>query len=196
MLGTNPFAIAIPASREAPMVLDLATTVVARGRIVLHARQNKPLQPGWAYDAEGRPTIDPHTALKGLLAPIGGYKGYGISLAVDMLCGVMTGANYGTHFPKGSADNVQDPRDVGSVFAAIRVASFMDLEEFQARMDAAIREIKACDKADGVTRIYIPGEIERETRAKRLAEGIPIPEVVVEEFRVLGREMGIPFPAV
>ncbi len=129
------------------------------------------------------------------MAPIGGYKGYGIALAIDMLCGVMVGANYGTHFPKGSADNVQDPRDVGSVFAAIRVASFMDLQEFQARMDSAIREIKACDKADGVVRIYIPGEIELETRAKRLAEGIPIPEVVVAEFRTLGRELGLPFPA-
>lgn len=195
MLGTNPLAIAIPAGRERPMVLDLATTVVARGRIILHAKQNKPLQAGWAYDAEGRPTTDPQTALKGLLAPIGGYKGYGIALAVDMLCGVMTGSNYGTHFPSAMVDNVRDPRDVGSVFAAISVTSFMDLEELQARMDTAIREIKACDRADGVTRIYIPGEIEFETKAKRLAEGIPIPEVVGEEFRVLGRELGIPFPA-
>ena len=194
MLGTNPFAVAIPAGHEQPMVLDLATTVVARGRIVLHAKQNKPLQPGWAYDAAGRPTLDPQAALQGLLAPIGGYKGYGISLAVDMLCGVLTGSSFGTRFPSARGDNVRDPRDVGSLFAAINVASFMDLPEFQARMDAAIREIKACEKAEGVTRIYIPGEIEFETKAKRLAEGIPIPEVVVEEFQALGRELALPFP--
>jgi LDH2 family malate/lactate/ureidoglycolate dehydrogenase len=195
MLGTNPFAIAIPAGRELPMVLDMATTVVARGRIILHAKQDKPLEPGWAYDAEGRPTTDPHAALKGLLAPIGGYKGYGIALAVDMLCGVMTGANFGAHFPSAQADNVRDPRDVGSVFGAIRVESFMDLAEFQIRMDTAIREIRACDKADGVARIFIPGEIEFETKAKRLREGIPVPEVVVTEFVALGQELGVPFPA-
>jgi len=195
MLGTNPFAIAIPAGKEQPMVLDLATTVVARGRILLHAKQNKPLEPGWAFDAQGVPTTDPHAAVKGLLAPIAGYKGYGISLAVDFLSGVLTGSNYGTHFPGFLADNLKDPTDVGSVFAAINVASFMDLAEFQARMDTAIREIKACPKAEGVARIYIPGEIEAETRAKRLAEGVPIPEQVVKDFVALGQELGVPFPA-
>jgi LDH2 family malate/lactate/ureidoglycolate dehydrogenase len=194
MLGTNPFAIAIPAGRELPMVLDMATTVVARGRIILHAKQNKPLEPGWAYDADGRPTTDPQAALKGLLAPVGGYKGYGIALAVDMLCGVMTGANFGAHFPSVQADNVRDPRDVGSVFAAIRVESFMDLGEFRTRMDTAIREIKACERADEVPRIYIPGEIEFETKAKRLREGIPVPEAVMKELIALGQQLDTPFP--
>jgi LDH2 family malate/lactate/ureidoglycolate dehydrogenase len=195
MVGTNPFAIAIPAGREAPLVLDMATTVVARGRIVLHAKQDKPLQAGWAFDAEGRPTTDPHAALRGLLAPIGGYKGYGISLAVDMLCGVMTGANYGAHFPGRTADTARDPRDVGSIFAAVRVSSFMDLEEFQTRMDGAIREIRACPRAEGGDRIYIPGEIEAETKRRRLAEGIPIPEVVLQELSAVGADLGVPFIA-
>ena len=196
MLGTNPFAVAIPAGTELPVVLDLATTVVARGRVRLYAKQNKPLEPGWAFDANGAPTTDPHAALKGFLAPIGGYKGYGIALAVDLLSGVLTGSNYGAHFPGSLADNLKDPTDVGSVFVAINVASFMDLPKFQARMDAAIREIKACEKADGVQRIYVPGEIEFETKAKRLIEGIPIPEVVVKEFRALGNMLAVPFPAV
>ncbi|MBI4536705.1 MAG: Ldh family oxidoreductase [candidate division NC10 bacterium] len=196
MMGTNPFAIAIPAGVEQPMVLDMATTVVARGRIILHAKQNKPLEPGWAFDERGAPTTDPLEAAKGLLAPIGGYKGYGIALAVDFLSGVLTGSNYGAHFPGFLADNLSDPTDVGSIFAAINVANFMDLPEFQARMDAAIREIKASAKAEGVTRIYIPGEIEFETRAKRLAEGIPIPEQIVQDFVALGKEVGVPFPAV
>jgi len=195
MLGTNPFAVAIPAGREQPMVLDLATTVVARGRILLYAKQNKPLEPGWAFDELGRPTVDPHAAVKGLLAPIGGYKGYGIALAIDLLCGVMTGSNYGTHFPGFLADNLKDPTDVGSIFAAINVQSFMDLPDFQAGMDKAIREIKTSTKAEGVKRIYIPGEIEFETKAERLKNGIPIPEAVVKDFVALGKDLGVPLPA-
>jgi LDH2 family malate/lactate/ureidoglycolate dehydrogenase len=196
MLGTNPFAIAIPAGQEQPMVLDLATTVVARGRVLLYAKQDRPLEPGWAFDAQGRPTTDAQAALKGLLAPIGGYKGYGISLAIDMLCGVLTGSSYLAHFPGFLADNLKDPTDVGSVFAAINVDSFMDLAQFQAEMDKAIHEIKACEKAEGVKRIYIPGEIELATKADRLANGIPIPEAVVADFVALGTELGVPFPSV
>ena len=195
MLGTNPFAIAIPAGQEQPMVLDLATTVVARGRILLYAKQNKPLEPGWAFDELGRPTVDPHAALKGLLAPIGGYKGYGIALAIDLLCGVMTGSSYGTHFPGFLADNMKDPTDVGSIFAAINVESFMDLPDFKAGMDKAIGEIKTSTKAEGVKRIYIPGEIEFETKAERLKNGIPIPEAVVKDFVALGQGAGDSVPA-
>ncbi len=196
MLGTNPFAIAIPAGEEQPVVLDLATTVVARGRILLHAKQDKPLEPGWAFDELGRPTVDPHAAVKGLLAPIGGYKGYGIALAIDLLCGVMTGSNYGTHFPGFLADNLEAPTDVGSIFAALCVESFMDLPDLKAGMDKAIREIKTSVKAEGVRRIYIPGEIEFETKAERLKNGVPIPEAVVKDFVALGAELDLPFPAV
>jgi LDH2 family malate/lactate/ureidoglycolate dehydrogenase len=194
MLGTNPLCIAIPAGREMPVVLDMATTVVARGRIMLYAKQNKPLEPGWAFDDRGVPTTDPHAALKGLLAPIGGYKGYGIALAIDFLCGVLTGSNYGTHFPGFLADNMIEPTDVGSVFAAVNVESFMDLTEFTSAMDKAIQEVKVSQRADGVKRIYLPGEIEFEMKAERLANGIPIPEPVVKDFRALGRELDLPFP--
>jgi LDH2 family malate/lactate/ureidoglycolate dehydrogenase len=194
MFGTNPYAIAIPADQERPVVLDLATTVVARGRIVLYAKQDKPLEPGWAFDERGVPTTDPHAALKGLLAPIGGYKGYGISLAVDLLCGVLTGSNYGPHFPGFLADNMVEPTDVGSVFAAVNVESFMDLPEFTAAIDQALREIRTSTRTEGVERIYIPGEIEFEMKAERLANGIPIPEPVVRDFIALGRELAIPFP--
>ncbi|MEW6335253.1 MAG: Ldh family oxidoreductase, partial [Thermodesulfobacteriota bacterium] len=179
LFGTNPICVAIPAAEELPVVLDMATTVVARGRINLHAKQNRPLEPGWATDERGVPTTDPHAALKGLLAPIGGYKGYGIMLAVDLLCGVLTGSNYGGHFPGFLADNMTDPTDVGSVFGAVNVEAFMDLPEFTAAIDRAVREIKASPRAEGVDRIYIAGEIEFETRARRLASGIPIPEEVV-----------------
>jgi LDH2 family malate/lactate/ureidoglycolate dehydrogenase len=194
MLGTNPFAVAIPAGEELPPVLDLATTVVARGRVLLYAKQGKPLEAGWAFDERGLPTLDSQAALKGLLAPIGGYKGYGISLAIDLLCGVMTGSSYGTHFPGFLADNFERPTDVGSIFAALDIESFMDLAAFKARIDGALREIKACTKAEGVKRIYIPGEIEFETKAERLTNGIPIPDAVVKDFVALGQELKVPFP--
>jgi LDH2 family malate/lactate/ureidoglycolate dehydrogenase len=194
MFGTNPIAVAIPAGKELPVVLDMATTVVARGRINLHAKQNKPLEPGWAFDERGVPTTDPHVALKGLLAPIGGYKGYGIALAIDFICGILAGSNYGAHFPGFIADNMTEPTDVGSVFGAIDVESFMDLPEFTATIDTAIREIKASPRAEGAERIYIPGEIEFEMKAERLAKGIPIPDPVVKDFVALGNELGVPFP--
>ena len=196
IFGTNPICITIPADGELPVVLDMATTVVARGRINLHAKQNKPLEAGWAVDERGAPTTDPHAALKGLLAPIGGYKGYGIMLAVDFLCGVLTGSNYGTHFPGFLADNMIEPTDVGSVFAAVNIESFMDLPEFTAAIGKAIREIKTSTRVDGVERIYIPGEIEFEMKAQRLVHGIPIPEEVVKDFIGLGRELALPFPQV
>jgi LDH2 family malate/lactate/ureidoglycolate dehydrogenase len=167
---------------------------VARGRILLYAKQNKPLEPGWAFDERGVATLDAQAALKGLLAPIGGYKGYGIALAVDLLCGVMTGSSYGCHFPGFLADNFERPTDVGSIFAAVSVDSFMDLKEFTASMDRALGEIKACTKAEGVSRIYIPGEIEFETKAERLKNGIPIPEQVVKDFVALGADLSVPFP--
>ncbi|MHB8769821.1 MAG: Ldh family oxidoreductase [Syntrophales bacterium] len=194
LFGTNPFAVAIPAGKELPVVLDLATTVVARGRINLYAKQDRPLDPGWAFDDRGVPTTDPHAALRGLLAPIGGYKGYGIALAIDFICGILTGSNYGAHFPGFLADNMVEPTDVGSVFAAVNVESFMELPEFTAAVDKAIGEVRNSARAEGAARIFIPGEIEFETRTERLAKGIPIPAAVVEDFIALGTRLGVPFP--
>jgi LDH2 family malate/lactate/ureidoglycolate dehydrogenase len=193
MLGTNPFAIAIPADRELPVVLDLATTVVARGRIALHAKQNKPLEPGWALDDCGVPTTDPHLALKGLLVPIGGYKGYGLALVVDILCGLLSGSNYGAHFPGFIAENMIEPNNVGSIFVAVNISNFMALHNFKTSMDKAIQEIKNSDRAPGVERIYLPGEIEFETKTQRLSHGIPIPNSVVSDFINLGKSLGVPF---
>ena len=194
LLGTNPIAIAIPAGKDIPFVLDMATTVVARGRIVLYAKQNKTLEPGWALDSLGRPTTDPLVAMKGLLAPIGGYKGYGIAFAVDILSGVLTGSNFGKHFPGMLAENLETPTDVGGVFAAIDIESFMDLGEFTKRMEQASAEMRACAKAEGVERIYTPGEIEHHTARERTQTCIPFPAEIHKECRELGERLGVPFP--
>jgi LDH2 family malate/lactate/ureidoglycolate dehydrogenase len=194
MFGTNPFAVAVPVGKELPFVLDLATTVVARGRIDLFRRQNKALEPGWAFDAMGRPTTDPVEAMKGLLAPMAGYKGYGIAFAIDILSGILTSSNYGRHFPGMLAENLEKPTDVGGVFAAISIDSFMDLKEFNDRMEKACREVRECDKAEGVDRIYIPGEIEHNVKAERLVRGIPLPDAIRADFEQLGAELNVPFP--
>ncbi len=194
MFGTNPFAIAVPAGKDIPFVLDMATTLVARGRIILYAKQGKKLEPGWAFDSMGRPTTDPAVALKGLLAPMGGYKGYGIAFAVDILSGILTGSNFGKHFPGMLAENLETPTDVGGVFAAIDIESFMDLKEFNERMERAFAEVRSCDKAEGVERIYTPGEIEYYTARERMKTGIPLPGEIHKEYVALGQELGVPFP--
>ncbi|MHB1131291.1 MAG: Ldh family oxidoreductase [Chloroflexota bacterium] len=194
MFGTNPISYAFPAGDARPVVLDMATTVVARGRLLLFAKQGLPLEPGWALDERGVPTTDAQTALRGLLSPLGGYKGYGLALIVDLLCGALTGANFGIHFPGFLADNLTEPSNIGSVFMALNVESFMDLPDFQARIDQAVNEIKRSALAEGAQQIFIPGEIEFETREQRLRSGIPMPEQVVRDFVALGDELGVPFP--
>jgi LDH2 family malate/lactate/ureidoglycolate dehydrogenase len=194
ILATNPLAFAVPAGNEPPVILDMATTVVSRGRINLFAKQNLEIPSGWALDEEGNPTNNPHAALRGTLLPMGGYKGYGLSLIVDLLAGVMGGANYGMHFPGHLAEYDRPPHNVGSLFAAVSVDSFMDVDQFKERVDVALREIKDSPRAPEIDRIYAPGEIEYETRQRRLHEGIPLPAEVISDFRSLAAELGIAFP--
>ncbi|HTE18676.1 MAG TPA: Ldh family oxidoreductase, partial [Armatimonadota bacterium] len=193
MLSTNPLAFAIPTGAEPTVVLDMATTVVSRGRINLFAQRNLEIPPTWALDEEGEPTSNPHAALRGTLLPMAGYKGYGLSLVIDLLCGVLTGANYGAHFG-GHLAEYNKPHNVGSLFAAVSVDSFMDVDDFKHRVDGALREIKDSPRAAATDRIYAPGEIEHETRAQRAVRGIPLPPEVVTTFQALGEELGVPFP--
>lgn len=195
MLGTNPLSVAFPGGSEGSVVLDMATTTVARGRVVLFDKQNIQLEPGWAFDAAGRPTTDPHEAMKGLLQPLGGYKGYGLALVVDLLSGILTGGDYSYHLGGPLADDLSRPTGVGSFFGAIAVDAFMDAAEFKRRVDKVIREVHESPKAEGVSRIYVPGEIEVDSTIRRRREGIPLPEVVVKEFVEMGDELGVPFPA-
>ena len=194
MLGTNPFAVAIPVGKEPPFVLDMATTTVALGRVDLFRRQNKALEPGWAFDSMGRATIDPTEAMKGLLAPLSGYKGYGMAFAIDILSGILTGSNHGKHFPGFLAQNLETPSDIGGVFAAICIDSFIDLKEFNDTMEKACEEMRECDKVEGVDKIYIPGEIEHNVKADRLVNGIPLPDAIQADFERLGTELNVPFP--
>jgi len=198
MVGTNPIAIAVPARHERPFVLDMATSVVPIGRVTVHQKQGLPIPLGWAVNAEGVPTTDPNEVVggRGAVMPLGGtaehrgYKGYGLGVMVDILCGVLSGAAFGMHVghpEHGGAANI------GHFFAAIRIDAFRDLADFMTDMDQMIRELKESPKAKGEERIYIAGEKEYELAEYRQAHGIPLHVTTVAMLKKVGDEVGVPF---
>ena len=190
LFGNNPWSIAVPAGQRPPVVLDMANSVVAAGKIRTFLREGKPIPQGWALNKHGEPTTDPEEALKGILLAIGGYKGYGIILMVDLLTGVLTDSNYGPRV-KG-IDQKAEPARVAHSFLAIDLAAFTDVAAFKARMDAYIDEIKASKKARGSDVIYLPGEPEHLRVRERREKGIPLHPKVAEELRAVGEDLGIP----
>ncbi len=187
LLGTNPLAVAIPAAREKPIVLDMATSVVARGRVRLALLEGKKIPPDWALDSRGEPTTDPAGALEGTLAAIGGPKGSGLSLVIDILCGILTNSS-----ATGAVRNLTDnsgPGNTGHMFWAIDVEKFGGVESFTQRVDEVICLIKGLPAKRG-TRVYLPGEIELDLETKRVNEGIPLHEEVVAGLTELAQMYG------
>ncbi len=190
MLANNPWSIAVPAGKRFPVVLDMANSVVARGKIRQAAKEGKSIPPEWAVDKNGVATTDPKAALEGFLLPVGGYKGYGITLMVDLLTGVLANSAYGPRV--NGLDIVEAIGGVGHTFMAIDVAAFDDVAEFKARMDAYIGEIKGSKKAAGVQVIYLPGEIEFLKVQERRQKGIPLHINIVNDLRKIAEENGVP----
>lgn len=197
VLGSNPIAVAVPAGRERPFVLDMATSVVPLGRLEVAMRAGERIPLGWAVDRNGRPTSDPAEAYwHGGMTPLGampdggGHKGYGLALAFDILTGVLSGAHFGSQLPNWQKPHT-DPTDMGHFFTAWRIDAFLPLEEFKARMDEEIRLMREAPRADGVDRIYIPGEIEFEMADRRNREGIPLQPKVVETLRRIATELHV-----
>ncbi|MCL4533973.1 MAG: Ldh family oxidoreductase [Bacteroidetes bacterium] len=195
MLGTAPISVAIPGDREGSVVLDMATTATTKGRVLLYDKRNLRLDPTWALDAIGRPTTDPKEALQGLLQPVGGYKGYGLALVIELLSGILTGGDWSYHLGGPLAEDFSRPTGVGSCFGAIAVDAYMEPDEFKAQVDRVIREIHESPRAEGCERIYMPGEIEAECKARRETEGIPLDTDVVKRLTDMGDDLGVPFPA-
>ncbi|MEN4042772.1 MAG: Ldh family oxidoreductase [Anaerolineaceae bacterium] len=197
-LGTNPIAVAIPAGEELPYVLDMATSIVPIGRVTVHRDAGIPIPAGWGMDKEGQITTDPQDVLNGgALMPLGGpdflrgYKGYGLSLLVDLFSGILSGAAYGPHV--GKPGNARNTADVGHFFAALRVDAFRPVAEFKTSMDSYIRELKAAPKAAGQNRIYIHGEKEFERAQRYARQGLPIMAATVEKLIRVGEEVAVPF---
>ena len=189
ILGINPLAIAIPAGMERPVVLDIAFSGAAVGKIRVYQQKGLPIPPDWAFDKDGHPTTDPAAALAGLLAPIGGYKGTGLALVMGTLSTLLSGASYGTEL--GNMEDGPAPGQDGHFFLAINIAAFEDLARFKARMDAAIQQIHASRRAPGAERVYAPGELEWLTEERHRREGIPLNKATLAGIVEAARSVGV-----
>lgn len=191
VLGSNPLAYAIPAGPEKPLLLDMATSTVAGGKVFAAAALGKPIPENWIVDGRGLPTSDPSRfPHEGALTPMAGHKGYGIALLIETLSAVLSGASMAQHVLSWTFGDASLPTDHGAAFIAVDIGAMMPREEFEARMAQTIREIRKAPRAEGAERIYLPGEMEWERREKALVEGIEFPPDVVANLKLLAEEMG------
>jgi LDH2 family malate/lactate/ureidoglycolate dehydrogenase len=194
VLGTNPLAYAAPADEEPPVMLDIATSVVAASKIYALRALGKPLPEGWIVDGDGLPTTDPgNYPLAGALLPMAGHKGYGLGLLVEILTGVLAGGDFGSDVRSWVFG---EPRPVNQshAFIAINVSAFEPVAQFKQRMDALIRQIRNAPKAKGANRIYLPGEKEWEYRRHALKEGLALPADVQASLTGLAQDVGVKAP--
>ncbi|HET7875238.1 MAG TPA: Ldh family oxidoreductase [Methylomirabilota bacterium] len=191
--ATNPFSAAFPAGEEEPIVLDMATSVVAGGKLRLAAKKGLPIPETWALDRHGVPTTDPQEAIyHGFLQWAGGYKGFGLATVVEVLGGVLSGGLFGRDVPAMKSFG-REPLVTSAFYMAINPEHFMPLEEFRARVDRLIRHVKASERAQGVQEVYVAGEIEFKKKRERLKTGIPLSRVVYQELGRLAGELGVAF---
>ncbi len=186
--GNNPFAFAFPAGKRFPVVVDMATSVASQGKIKQYGNEGKAIPLGWAYDREGKPTSDPRAFF--LLAPFGegGYKGYGLALAMDILAGVLTGSFFGQNFVSGPGS-----RGCGHFFLAFDPKRFMPMDDFRERTDEMIAQMKRASRRDGDQgEIYHPGERGFLRKNKWLREGIPMLSSTLQQLDQLAEGMNLP----
>ncbi|EXJ70396.1 uncharacterized protein A1O5_06464 [Cladophialophora psammophila CBS 110553] len=190
LLGTSPFAVGLPGGQNGDFLLDMSPSVVARGKIRKAARRGESIPEGWALDEEGRTTTDPVAALKGVVLPIGGPKGSGIAMMMDIFGGLMSGAS----FAGGVNDQyhvLDKPQGVGHFFMVFRPDVFLEsTTEYTQRMDLLMHKVRTSDPAGGVNRVYTPGEIEKLTEERRRVDGIPFTREEVNRLETLAEEWG------
>ncbi|HUP95953.1 MAG TPA: Ldh family oxidoreductase [Burkholderiales bacterium] len=190
LLSTNPLAVAVPAGEEAPIVLDMATTVAAYGKVKTKAQRGETMPVGWMMDREGRPLTDPKRANEGFLLPIGDYKGYGLALLIGLLAGTLNGAAMGKDVVDFNADDTT-PTNTGHAIVAISVDAFGGVAEFKQRVDVLARELRGSQRLPGVERIWLPGEQSHAKRAERARLGVPLPAQLLATLGDLAAELGI-----
>jgi LDH2 family malate/lactate/ureidoglycolate dehydrogenase len=193
LVGNNPWSWAAPAGKLAPFVLDMANTAVARGKIYLARQRGETVPATWALNDAGVPTTDPVEAIAGMIQPMGGHKGYAISMAMDMLAGVLSGSSFcadvvGPYQPK-------ERSGAGHFMIVLNISAFQPLNVFNTRMERYIDTIKSVPQAHGVDEIFYPGEIEAKNDIRHRAGGIPIPQKTLSDLRQLAGELGLKAPA-
>lgn len=198
ILGNNPFAYAIPTKGD-PIVLDIALSPAAMGKLRMMGQADEKIPDGWALDNEGNPTNDANDALAGFILPIAGHKGYGISFINEILSGALSGSKVSTEISRdGFSTTNPDTIDrfhVGHTVIAIRVSSLIDEDVFYERVSTLVDIVRESKKVDSVNRIYVPGEIEFEKLHDRKKNGIPLTNDIVEKLERIGGEVGVPFPS-
>lgn len=193
LLGTNPISVAIPAGKYPPLVMDIATSVVAKGRIHLAMKEGQSIPEGWALDKEGRPTTDPFEANVGVLMPFGAHKGYAMELIGSLLSFALSGADMDDKIPRPFECRDQFT-NIGQFMGCIDISRFCPVEDFKARVDGMFAVLKACRPAAGSTGVMIPGEIEVRKTEEALRDGIDLSEAVLGEFREMSQTFGVPCP--
>lgn len=191
-VGTNPWSWAAPAGRHPPMVLDIANTAVARGKIHLARQRGEPIPLGWALDENGRPTTDPEAALGGVTLPMAGHKGSGTALMMDVLAGVLSGSAFGSAV--AGPFQSERPGRVGHFVLALNIEAFMPLAEFERRQEELIGAIRKNPAADGFSRIAYPGEPEAILAEIGMRDGICLPDETIKALELLCAEFGIETP--
>jgi L-2-hydroxycarboxylate dehydrogenase (NAD+) len=203
MLGTNPIAIAFPGKEEPAIVIDMATCAAAYGKIEMARRKGTAIPQGWAIDNQGRDTTNPDDVLAGgALLPLGsdrergGHKGYGLAMMVDILSGMLSGANWGPFTPPFALRQENPKRSVGKgighFFGAMRIDGFIDVDEFKRQVDDYVRVFRATKPAPGTNGPLVPGDPEREAEKLRSREGVPLVLPVVEDLREISKKTGVP----
>jgi len=187
-LGSNPIAFGAPGADAPPLVVDMATTNVAWGKVIVARQEGKTIPPDWGVDAEGKPATDPHKVTG--LAPMAGPKGYALAAMIEVLCAHLTGVPFGTHVVRMYGD-LDKPRNLGHFMLALDIARFTNPATFKAEIDLFAREIHAEEPIDAARPPRAPGEPERLTAAKRLKTGVPLGEGVLADLNKLARELGI-----
>lgn len=204
MLGTNPIAIAFPTKKYPPVLIDLATSAAAYGKIEIARRHGKQVPEGWIVNRDGMPTTIPQDMMDGgAILPLGsdeergGHKGYALSAMVDILTSVLSGANFGPFAPPFTLQNEQPKgsvgKGIGHFFGAMRIDGFMDTEEFKSRMDTWVETFRATKPAKDTKAVLIPGDPEHAAEEIRSREGIPIGETVVNDLRSISKKLNITF---
>ena len=185
IFGNNPFSVAIPTGEGFPIVLDMATSNVAFGKVFRARQTGQKIPLDWALDRQGRPTDDADVAYHAaLLQGVGGHKGYCLSVAIDVLSGILTGALFARDIPPQGTGT-------GHFFAALDPEMFIPLDEFKRRMSQMMAQVKESSLAEGVDVVYLPGEKEHVSRERRLREGIPLLPFIHEQLVKLSKDLGI-----
>jgi len=186
LLSTNPIAVGVPAYEEPPIVLDMATTVAAYGKVKTAAQRGEQMPEGWMMDKFGKPLTDPTRAAEGFLLPIGGAKGYGLALVFGLLAGTLNGAAFGREVVDFNAD-FRSSTNTGQFIVALSIEAFMDVDQFKRNVDGVIRSMHASPTLPGVDAVRVPGERSHRIRLEREKNGIPIHPGLAQQLDELAR---------